>query len=514
MKKYKTIILMCIFTTLGIIIGRYTSKNDVYEQDTIKIKNNNTISMMLETDTNSKTYIQSTSSTWPSDGYVFNEEMSKCEQGSKLSWDDTNKKVVMEGNTSDKCYVFFDKYSPIKINNSSITSSGNKITITIDATSGTGTISKYYYSKDDGVTYTSSTSNTYTFTSLDKGTYKIKAYVEDSNEKKSEIISKTIEVTIVSLAQYVTSQYTGIQGENGLYYHDSTLTNGAYDNSYRYAGADPNNYVCFGSTATTCPTNNLYRIVGVFGSAVHGLSNQNLVKLIKYEYATTTELGTDGDYNNNYGSTSNKSDYYKGSLDLTTVGAYHWNYKNTDSNNSGMGLNTWSSSLLNTTNLNTNYLNNIGTTWSNKIETVSWIVGGNSDYSIAKKSPSDLYKNEITAPIRNDKVTAKIGLMYVSDYAFAAEPSAWTTTLDSYSAATITAVNWMYMGLIEWTMTRNSASTSYINVLQITGYIWGNGGAMISYARDAIALRQTFYLKSSVNYASGTGSKSDPIRLS
>ena len=41
MKKYKTIILMCIFTTLGMIIGRYTSKNDVYEQDTIKRKNNN-----------------------------------------------------------------------------------------------------------------------------------------------------------------------------------------------------------------------------------------------------------------------------------------------------------------------------------------------------------------------------------------------------------------------------------------------------------------------------------------
>ena len=165
MKKYKTIILMCIFTTLGMIIGRYTSKNDVYEQDTIKRKNNNTISMMLETDTNSKTYIQSTDSTWPTDGYVFNEEMSKCEQGSTLKWDEENKKVVMEGNTSDKCYVFFDKYNPIKINNYSITSSGNKITIVIDATSGTGTISKYYYSKDDGVTYIESTSNNYVFTS-------------------------------------------------------------------------------------------------------------------------------------------------------------------------------------------------------------------------------------------------------------------------------------------------------------------------------------------------------------
>lgn len=61
---------------------------------------------------------------------------------------------------------------------------GNKITITINATSGTGTISKYYYSKDDGVTYIESTSSSYVFTNLNKGTYNVKAYVEDSNEKE------------------------------------------------------------------------------------------------------------------------------------------------------------------------------------------------------------------------------------------------------------------------------------------------------------------------------------------
>ena len=194
MKKYKTIILMCIFTTLGMIIGRYTSKNDVYEQDTIKRKNNNTISMMLETDTNSKTYIQSTDSTWPSDGYMFNENLSKCEQGSTLKWDEENKKVVMEGNTSDKCYVFFDKYDSIKINSYSISPIDDTINITIDATSGTGTISKYYYSKDDGVTYVESESNTYTFNNLTIGTYKIKVYIMDSNGNKSNTISKEINV--------------------------------------------------------------------------------------------------------------------------------------------------------------------------------------------------------------------------------------------------------------------------------------------------------------------------------
>ena len=49
----------------------------------------------------------------------------------------------------------------------------------------------------------------------------------------------------VSLADYVISQYTGKQGENNIYYHDSNLENGAGDNSYRYAGASTNKYVFF-----------------------------------------------------------------------------------------------------------------------------------------------------------------------------------------------------------------------------------------------------------------------------
>ena len=245
MKKILVILVtfVNIFALAGNIFLRLTPKP--VEINNCKVKSG-MLSMMLETDTNSKTYIQSTSNDWPTDGYMFNEEMSKCEQGSILKWDDTNKKVVMEGNTSDKCYVFFDKYNPIKINNYSITSSGNKITITIDATSGTGTISKYYYSKDDGVTYVESTSNNYVFTSLDKGTYKVKAYVEDSNGKMSEVVSKTVEVSVQTLASWIKKLYTGTQGENNLYYHDASLVNGAGDNSYRYAGSNTgmNNYIC------------------------------------------------------------------------------------------------------------------------------------------------------------------------------------------------------------------------------------------------------------------------------
>ena len=90
-----------------------------------------------------------------------------------------------------------------------------------------------------------------------------------------------------TLAEYVISQYTGTQGENGIYYHNSTLANGAGDNSYRYAGANPNNYVCFGSDTSPCPEDNLYRIIGVF---------DNQVKLIKANIAKSNLLGTDGTY--------------------------------------------------------------------------------------------------------------------------------------------------------------------------------------------------------------------------
>ena len=81
-------------------------------------KYNETISMMLETASGSGEYEKTTASEWPTEGYVFNEELSRCENGSTLSWDAENNKVVMSGNTSDKCYVYFDKVNiiPFTIN--------------------------------------------------------------------------------------------------------------------------------------------------------------------------------------------------------------------------------------------------------------------------------------------------------------------------------------------------------------------------------------------------------------
>lgn len=62
----------------------------------------------------------------------------------------------------------------------------NSITATVTATKGTNNISKYYYSIDNGSTFTESTSNSYTFNNLSNNTnYRIVAKVMDTNGKYS-----------------------------------------------------------------------------------------------------------------------------------------------------------------------------------------------------------------------------------------------------------------------------------------------------------------------------------------
>ena len=306
-----------------------------------------------------------------------------------------------------------------------------------------------------------------------------------------------------SLADYVKSLYTGTQGTNNIYYHDSSLTNGAGDNSYRFAGASDqvNNYVCFGSNVTPCPANNLYRIIGVFGDRV---------KLIKSDYATTALLGTDGDYSKMYTANNWDNSAYKGN-NLANIAGYTWNYKNNTTINSGYGSNTWSTSLLNKTNLNKNFITNIGADWAAKIDMTTWKVGGNTWANIGTQPAKTAYQNEIVSPVTTNSTdsateySAKIGLMYASDYGFAAAPSAWTANLSSYNGEAIKNVNWMYMGLVEWTISRIAYDAYNVFYVTNTGYVYYLN------ARSAYGVRPVFYLSSSVNYASGSGTAADPI---
>ncbi len=268
---------------------------------------------------------------------------------------------------------------------------------------------------------------------------------------------ETLATCITTLSSKSQSSLTNI------YHHDGTLANGINDGSYRYAGASNtvNNYICLGSTESPCPEANLFRIIGVFGDQV---------KVIR----------------------------------ATSIGNMAW-----DSNSS----NTWSTSSLNTY-LNGEYLTSLGTL-SDKIATTTWKVGGNTWANIAQSAMNVAYQNEITnsdASSSTDKAieyNAKVGLMYLSDYGYAASPSAWTKILSSYdenddNGTSIPTINWL-IGLTEWTITRRSESESIAFTVNNTGHIFDD------FTNSLNAVRPSFSLVSSVTYASGSGTQSDPI---
>lgn len=115
MKKYVFVILGVIFFFVAIFIYDSISlkSNDVSENNLKSNNKLNNISILLETDYNSGVYEASNDSSWPSGNFKFNLKLSRCENGSQLSWDNENKLVLMSSNTSDKCYVYFDKFKVI-----------------------------------------------------------------------------------------------------------------------------------------------------------------------------------------------------------------------------------------------------------------------------------------------------------------------------------------------------------------------------------------------------------------
>ncbi len=111
--KYISIIIIQFSIILTLVINTNKPKEIMNDNNTkIVKKNKDTISMMLETEAKSGNYEMATRDSWPTEGYIFNSTLSKCENGGELAWDDTNKKVLMSGNMSDKCYVYFDKETP------------------------------------------------------------------------------------------------------------------------------------------------------------------------------------------------------------------------------------------------------------------------------------------------------------------------------------------------------------------------------------------------------------------
>ena len=207
----------------------FKNKKDITVKENIITRNDDLLSMMLEQTIGAGDYVMTARKDWPKEGYVFNKLLSKCENGGKLTWDDTQNAIILNNNVSDKCYVYFDKVNTVVINNYSITTTDSSITITISASSADGTISTYYYSKDNGVTYVNSSSKTYTFSNLNTGTYIIKIYVKDSNNIESD---KVVEDVIV--LPKPTNPTIAFDNDYNVVLSGSTSKNGSVEYYYSF----------------------------------------------------------------------------------------------------------------------------------------------------------------------------------------------------------------------------------------------------------------------------------------
>ena len=385
-------------------------------------------------------------------------------------------------------------------NNNLVTTSSDTLEyVTVNGVSGfdiTGKTGAFNIASNHPISTTSSTTgttHTWTFTltfvnldtdqSINENATLDMQVVLQKNEIEMPTLAEICEGK--TLANCIKENVYTADGENGLYYHDGlgTYTNSdqeAGDYSYRYTGLNPDNYVCFGSDAESCPNDNLYRIIGIFDD---DKDSNYQIKLIKADYADSNLLGTDGDYSNR---------------DSDSIDIYYWN-SNTSNNN-------WSESQLNTVNLNYNFWNNLGSTWQDLIATTEWKVGGNIYSSIYNSTIKNVYQNEIVSPAVATTYSDEIGLLYASDYGYATTPENWLTIVSVYYGSN----NWLSLGISEWTITRNSEDN-------ISAFYVGFNGAISLSESDVFvnpsALRPSFYLKTNVKLLKGTGTYADPYRL-
>ena len=365
-------------------------------------------------------------------------------------------------------------------NNNLVTTSSDTLEyVTVNGVSGfdiTGKTGAFNIASNHPISTTSSTTGTthtwtftLTFVNLDTD-----QSINENATLDMEVVLQKDEIEMPAYHEVCTSGTmacdiaklydTDNEGSNGLYYHDGvgTYTNAsqeAGDNSYRYSGANPNNYVCFGSDAATCPDDNLYRIIGLFDDDQDG---NYQIKLIK----------------NN------------------AIGDYAWD----DSNN-----NDWTKASLNNSLNKELFWNNLGE-WQNMVSPTTWHLGGmNGDYDTKEYYEGE--RNNAGYGSNPTTYTDEIGLMYPSDYGYAASPENWTTRLSDYNNDTNTANNWMYMGLQEWTITPYSSNRYRVFNVNSHGYVSNIP------ADYGFAARPVFYLESNVQLEGGTGNSSDPYRI-
>ena len=255
----------------------------IKEKDTLAINNSKSKIQRLSNvlATSNLTYVESTNNS-----YTFNNI--KDDINYEISAYAIDKKKV-KTNVYNYNYRT-DNYNLPVISKVETSKTTNTITTTVTASKGTNNISKYYYSIDNGNTYKESISNTYTFTNLKSGNYRIIVKVIDTNGIYSNIyvVNEKIISSSSNLIRftYAGTEYSAEKGMTftqwaesefntfGYFIEEDTLIeeNKSYENFNNRGIAKTDEYNC---GAVGCL---IYQTEGTF---IESLSETNLKTIYK-----------------------------------------------------------------------------------------------------------------------------------------------------------------------------------------------------------------------------------------
>ena len=345
------------------------------------------------------------------------------------------------------------------------------------------------------------------------GEYIINYTVKDNNNQKYKftrrlLISESMATKIISLKQGTTWE----SGASGLYEVSYTKEDGTtIGKDYRYIGANVHNYVKF--------NNDMYQIIGVFDENTHGKQGEYLVKLISADLMTANSWGvinssaTSGTYSNYYNDWTGKQ-YATPANTNILFNQYFLNKTNTSGTYES--CNNWTyfynSNDYKTQDCNTLVGYGIDSSLQNYIETVTWHLNGYDSNGLTSNNfylcERGIYTNCTSANsgAGDTSTTAKIGLMYVSDYMYASgyKDSSSTLTGSSYYNG---SQNWMFKGY-EWTI------IPYYSYADVAFSVDSNGMVFNNNSRNGYGARPTFYLKSNVKITEGEGTFDNPYTIS
>ena len=247
---------------------------------------------------------------------------------------------------------------------------------------------------------------------------------------------------------------------------DSTLQIGATEDitEYRYRGANPKNYVTF--------NNEVWRIIGVFPTDDGTGKIENRIKIIKDQSIGNKYWDTSGEY----------------------------------------GSNNWARPATLNTELNTTYLNSLDSTAQNMIGDAKYYLGGYKDTTITsevmysyERKIKNTTSNEFYYGTNPNNLVGKLGLMYASDYGYAASDEC-KQTLNNYNNTTCKNNNWLFKSNNEWILPQNANDSGGVF------YFYSGGGVSCNYRAGGwqFAVRPGLYLKSSVQIIGGSGTSTDP----